>query len=130
MTTKTKERKKKMPTAVKEETAKKSGRLSKGLREFQRQVIEYQKATIEGTFDAIVAFQDQQEQFVNSLLERTSVLPEEGKEVITEWIETFKRGREDFKKTLDHSYELVENYFDRVEEEAEEAEEEEEAGEE
>lgn len=107
-------------TAVVEETkTSRKERLTKGMRGIRRQVIEFQKATFEGTFDAIVAFQDQQEQFLNNLLERTTVVPDEGREVIHEWIETFKRGREDFKKSVDRSYELVEQYFDRTAEEAE-----------
>ncbi len=103
---------------VEEEKTSKAKKLGKGLRGVRRQVIEFQKATFEGTFDAIVAFQDQQEQFLNNLLERTTLVPDEGREVITEWIETFKRGREDFKKSVDRSYELVEQYFDRTAEEA------------
>jgi hypothetical protein len=108
-----------MTAAVEEAKPSRKERLSKGMRGIRRQVIEFQKATFEGTFDAIVAFQDQQEQFLNNLLERTTVVPDEGREVIHEWIETFKRGREDFKKSVDRSYELVEQYFDRTAEEAE-----------
>ena len=95
-----------------------------GFRNFQRQLVEFQKAAFEGTFDAIIAFQDQQEQYVNNLLDQSNALPEEGKEVVHEWIDTLKRGRDDFKSTLDKSYELIDQYFDRLEDEqeAEEAE--------
>ena len=53
------------------------------------------------------------------MLERSNAVPEEGKELVNEWIETFRRSREDFKAAADKSYGLMEHYLDRSEEEAE-----------
>lgn len=80
---------------------------------FQRQLVEFQKAAIDSTFDAVSAFQDQQEQYLNDMMERASFMPDEGREVVHQWVDAFRRGREDFKTTIDKSYELVEQYFDR-----------------
>lgn len=93
------------------------GNLGKGLTGFQKQIVEFQKQAFDSTFDAVVALQDQQEQFLTDLLERSSVVPEEGKQVINEWVETFRRSREDFKAAADKSYDLMEQYFERDEEE-------------
>jgi hypothetical protein len=92
--------------------------LGKGLMGFQKQVIEFQKAAFDSTFDAVVAIQDQQEQFFADMLERSNTVPEEGKELVNEWIETFRRSREDFKAAADKSYGLMEHYLDRSEDEA------------
>lgn len=89
--------------------------LTKRLIGIQKQIVEFQRATFDGSFDAIIAFQDQQEQMVNDLLERVSFVPEEGKQLVNEWIETYKKGREDFRTTVEKSYDLVENYLDRIE---------------
>jgi len=90
---------------------------------FQRQLVEFQKAAIDSTFDAVSAFQDQQEQYLNDMMERASFLPEEGREVVHQWVDTFRRGREDYKATVDKSFELVEKYFDRYQDEQAETEE-------
>ncbi|MBE9544553.1 MAG: hypothetical protein IMF02_08685, partial [Proteobacteria bacterium] len=37
--------------------------------------------------------------------------PENGKEVINEWLMTYKKGREDFKKTMDENFKKVETFF-------------------
>ena len=93
--------------------------LGKGLMGFQKQVIEFQKQAFDSTFDAIVAIQDQQEQFFADMLERSNAVPEEGKELVSEWIETFRRSREDFKSAADKSYGLMEQYFEPSEDDAE-----------
>ena len=90
---------------------------------FQRQLVEFQKAAIDSTFDAVSAFQDQQEQYLNDMMERASFLPEEGREVVHQWVDTFRRGREDYKATVDKSFDLVEKYFDRYQDEQAETEE-------
>jgi hypothetical protein len=93
--------------------------LGKGLMSFQKQMIEFQKAAFDSTFDAVVAIQDQQEQFFADMMERSNTVPEEGKELVNEWIETFRRSREDFKAAADKSYDLIEHYFEDSEDEAE-----------
>jgi len=80
----------------------------------QRRLVEFQKAIIEGTIDGVVAFQDQQEQFITKALDRSSVIPEEGKDLVTEWIDTFKKNRDDLKVTIDKSFDLVDTYLDRI----------------
>ncbi len=95
------------------------GNLGKGLLGIQKQIIEFQKAAFDSTFDAVVAIQDQQEQFLSDLMERTNMVPDEGKELISEWVETFRRSREDFKAAADKSYGLIEQYFERSEDEVE-----------
>lgn len=86
----------------------------------QRRLVEFQKAIVEGTIDGVVAFQDQQEQLINNILDRSSVIPEEGKDLVNEWIDTFKKGRDDFKATVDKSFDLVDTYLDRLAGEGEE----------
>lgn len=103
------------PTAGAEGVAEKTNRtLRSRVIGVQRRLVEFQKALIEGTIDGVVAFQDQQEQLINNILDRSSVIPEEGKDLVTEWIDTFKKGRDDFKATVDKSFELVDSYLDRL----------------
>ncbi len=77
-----------------------------------RQVIDFQKAAFETTFNAITMFQDQAEKAVNTFLD-TGIwpVPEEGKKVLNEWIQSYKKGREEFKKSMDDSFKKVEGFF-------------------
>jgi len=79
-----------------------------------KQVIDFQKATFDNTFNAISMLQDQTEKAFSTILETGMVpLPEEGKKVINEWVQAFKKGREEFKKVMDDGFDRVENFFTR-----------------
>ena len=85
----------------------------KGFRDYQKQMLEFQKNAFDTSFESFVTFQEQQGRFISDLVERTTGIPEEGKEFVQQWVETFRRGREDYKATVDKSYDLMIRYFER-----------------
>jgi len=76
-----------------------------------KQMIDFNKAAFDNTFNAMVMLQEQTEKMSNTLLEQATWLPAEGKQVINEWIKAYKKGREDFKKAIDENFKKVEVYF-------------------
>ena len=76
-----------------------------------KQMIEFNKATFDNTFNAMVMLQEQTEKMVNTFLEQATWLPEEGKKVINEWVKAYKKEREDFKKAVDENFKRVEDFF-------------------
>ncbi len=77
-----------------------------------KQVIDFQKATFNNTFTAISMLQDQVEKATNMFLESSLwPVPEEGKKILKEWVQAFKKGREEFKKALDESFVKMEDFF-------------------
>ncbi|MDQ1336693.1 MAG: hypothetical protein QG552_3643 [Thermodesulfobacteriota bacterium] len=80
-------------------------------RKIAKQMIEFQKATFDNSFNAMGMLQEQAERMLNMSLEQATWLPEEGKRVVNEWIKGYKRGREDFKKLVDQNFERVEAFF-------------------
>ena len=79
---------------------------------FTKQMIDFQKTTFDNSFNAMVLLQDQSEKLARTILEQATWLPEEGRKAIDEWIKTYKKGREDFKKRVEESYMKVENFFE------------------
>jgi len=76
------------------------------------QGIEFQKAAFDNTFNVISMFQDQTEKAFYSFLEGSMwPMPEEGKKMLNEWVQSLKKGREEFKKVMDDGFIRVENYF-------------------
>jgi hypothetical protein len=47
----------------------------------------------------------------NSLLDQATWLPEEGKKAVNEWMQLYKKGCDDFKKTADQHYKNAEKLF-------------------
>ncbi len=76
-----------------------------------KQMIDFNKASFDNTFTAMVLLQEQTEKMVNAFMDQATWLPGEGKKALNEWVETVKKGREDFKKVVDQGFGKVEDYF-------------------
>ena len=74
-------------------------------------MIDFQKTAFDNTFGALVALQDQAEKMVNITIEQSAWLPRDGKKAINEWTETYKKGRDEFKKFVDENFSRAEGFF-------------------
>jgi polyhydroxyalkanoate synthesis regulator phasin len=76
-----------------------------------KQMIDFNKATFDNTYNAMTLLQEQTAKMVNTFMGQATFLPEEGKKMLDEWVQTFKKGREEFKKAVDEGFTKVETYF-------------------
>jgi hypothetical protein len=76
-----------------------------------KQMIDFNRAAFNNTFNAMSMLQDQSERVAATLLEQATWLPEEGKKAVSDWAASFKTGRDQFKKYADESYAKVEDFF-------------------
>lgn len=80
-----------------------------------KQVIEFNKTAFDNSFSAMSAIQDQTGSLVLSFLDKAAWFPEEGKKAMSDWILSYKKGREDFKTAADESYQKVVESFTQKE---------------
>ncbi len=78
-----------------------------------KQIITFNKTAFDNTFSAIVTLQEQTERMAGTLMESATWLPDDGKKVINDWVESFKKGRDKFKGGVDDSFKKVEDYFNK-----------------
>ena len=76
-----------------------------------RQMLQYNKTAFDNTFNAMTMVADQNEKMVDTFLKQATWLPEDGRKVITDWMEAYKKGSENFKKLVDENYQKVEDFF-------------------
>ena len=76
-----------------------------------KQMIQFNKATFDNSFHAMIMFQEQNEKMVNMLVGQATWLPEEGKKAVNEWVSACKKGCTDYKKQVDDSFKKVEEFF-------------------
>lgn len=76
-----------------------------------KQLLDFQKTTFDNAFNTVILIQDQTEKRASSFLDRTPWFPKEGQNTINEWANAFKKGRDDFKKVVDESFEKMETFF-------------------
>ena len=84
-------------------------------KQIAKQMMDFNKTAFDNSFRAMSALQDQTEKLVISFLEKAPWFPAEGKKIIDEWVNSYKKGREDFKSTADESYQKVLDYFNNQE---------------
>ena len=76
-----------------------------------KQMIDFNKTAFDNIFNSMVMLQEQTEKMASTLLNQATGLPDDGKKVINEWVKAYKKGREDYKKAVDESFEKVEVFF-------------------
>ncbi|UCF92842.1 MAG: hypothetical protein JSW39_01410 [Desulfobacterales bacterium] len=76
-----------------------------------KQMMEFQKATFDNSFNAMAKLQEQGESMLEMFINQSPWLPEEGKKVIKDWMKGYQKGREDFRKVVDDNYKRVQDFF-------------------
>jgi len=75
------------------------------------QMINFNKSTFDSSFNAMITLQDQAEKMVFGYLDKATWFPEEGRKAVNEWVDTYKKARENFKSSYDENYQKVADYF-------------------
>lgn len=76
-----------------------------------KQMVQFNKNAFDQGYNAIETLRKQNEKMTSSLLDQVAWMPEEGKKAVNEWIRLYKKGCDDFKKTVDQNYKNLENLF-------------------
>jgi hypothetical protein len=76
-----------------------------------KQIFDFNKNTFDNTFNALLNIGEQNEKMLRSFIDQTW-MPEEGKQVILEWVGIYRKGWVDFKKAADENYKTVVKYLD------------------
>ena len=79
-----------------------------------KQMVQLNKNAFDQGYNAMDMLRKQNEKMTNSFLDQATWLPEEGKRVVNEWIQLYKKGCDDFKKAADQNYMNVEKLFSSI----------------
>ena len=76
-----------------------------------QQMIQFNKTAFDNSFNAMSMVYEQSEKMLGTFLQQATWIPEEGRKAIETWMQTYKKGCEDFKKMADTNYQKVEEFF-------------------
>jgi 4-alpha-glucanotransferase len=79
--------------------------------QFLKQMTQFNKTAFDSSYNAMCMFREHNEKMATSLLDQATWMPEEGKKAINDWVNAYKKGREDFKKVVDENFKKVEDFF-------------------
>ena len=80
-------------------------------KQIAKQMIDFNKAAFDNSFNAMAILQDQIEKMASTALEQNNMIPAEGKKAVSDWIKSYKKGRDDFKASADEGFKKVETFF-------------------
>lgn len=80
-------------------------------KQMAKQMLQFNKTAFDNTFNAMTMVYDQNEKMVGTFLQQASWLPEDGRKAISDWMEAYKKGGENFKNLVDENYQKVEDFF-------------------
>jgi len=76
-----------------------------------KQILDFNKSTFQNSYNAIVMLQDQSEKMLDTFFSQANWMPQDVKKVMGDWITTCKKGRDEFKKSVEENFNRVEDYF-------------------
>jgi hypothetical protein len=80
-------------------------------KQIAKQMIQFNKTAFDNSFNAMTMVYEQNEKMVTTFLQQATWIPEEGRKAIENWMQSYKKGCEDFKKMADENYQKVEEFF-------------------
>ena len=78
---------------------------------FAKQLIDFQKAAFNNSFNTLIMVQDQTERMFETTLAQNTWLPKEGRRMLDDWNNAYKKGRTDFKGIVEDSFGKLEDLF-------------------
>ncbi len=79
--------------------------------EITKQALDFQKGVFDGWYGAMSILQDQAALAVDTMLNQTSWIPDQGRQVISSWVSSCKNERDRFKAYMDESFSGLEKYL-------------------
>ena len=79
--------------------------------QFTKQAIDFQKTAFNSWYNAMTMVQDQAAAAAETMMNQTSLVPEDGRQAIKSWVSACQEERNRFKSYVDDSFSGLENRF-------------------
>lgn len=83
-------------------------------RETMKQVLDFNKKAFDNVFNTLSSLQDETESLLAGLMEKANWITPEGKKIMSQLSESYRKGRCDFKTMADENYRKASEYFVRA----------------
>lgn len=76
-----------------------------------KQMIDFNRNLFDRSYSAMVIWQDQVERAARALQEQASWIPNETQVIVDEWVDAYKKGRDDFRRAVVGSFDKATDYI-------------------
>ena len=84
-------------------------------KQMAKQMVQFNKTAFDNSFKAMTLVYEQNEKMLDAFLSQATWMPEEGRNALKEWTDSYKKGCQDFKRMVDENYGRVEAFFNESE---------------
>jgi len=81
-------------------------------KEIVKQMMDFHKTLVENSFSTTAKYQNQTEKLLKTFVDHIPGISDEGKKVIDQWSDAYKRGIDDLKKIIDEGYAKVGEFLE------------------
>jgi len=76
-----------------------------------KQMLDFNKSTFDNVFNTLSTLHDETESFISRFMEKSNLLTPDGKKIINQMSDSYRKGRSDFRSMADENYRKVYEYF-------------------
>lgn len=76
-----------------------------------KQILDFNQKAFDNAFKTLSTLQDETESIVSRFMEKSSWITPEGKKIVSQMSEAYRKGRSDFKTLADENYRKAFEYF-------------------
>ena len=81
-------------------------------KEIVKQMMDFHKSLVENSFSTTAKYQNQTEKLLKTFVDHIPGISDEGKKVIDQWSDAYKKGIDDLKKIIDEGYAKVGEFLE------------------
>ncbi len=77
-----------------------------------KQLLEFNKTSFNNTYNTMIMMQEQAERMTSTLINHPTLLTEDGKKVIEDWVTLFKTKRYEYQDVVNENFKKLENFIE------------------
>ncbi len=79
--------------------------------QMMKRIVDFNRMIFNGTFSTMTMMQNQTEKIMIAWLDQNKFFPESEKKIFYEWMENWKKNRDEFKEKIDQGYTSIEGFL-------------------
>ncbi len=81
-------------------------------KELMKQLVEFNKTSFNNTYNTMTMLQEQAERMASTLINHPTLLTDDGKKTIREWVKMFKTQRDEYKGVVNENFTKIEEFLE------------------
>lgn len=77
-----------------------------------KQLLEFNKTSFNNTYNTMIMMQEQAERMTSTLINHPTLLTDEGKHTIEEWVKVFKTKRDEYQEIVNSNFKKLDEFID------------------